>query len=300
MSDGQRRREFLATLGTASLGYSLSVDASFASAETSEARERTIQEVIDLILAAAGGARREDTVDTVKAGDPSQKITGITTTFLATHEVIRRSIDLGANLVITHEPTFYNHLDKVDWLKGDPIYEAKRKLIEDHKVVVWRFHDYWHLHRPDGVMTGVLKELGWESYADPERKGLCVIPRAPLHKLVTLLKEKLHARTAVLVGDPFSSVSRVGLVLGAAGGTAQIQALERWNLDALVCGEINEWETSEYVRDAIDQGKNKSLVMLGHVNSEEPGMKWLVEWLRPRVPGTQVTHVPAGDPFRFL
>jgi hypothetical protein len=28
-------------------------------------------------------------------------------------------------------------------------------------------------------------------------------------------------------------------------------------------------------------------------------MAWLVEWLSPLVPGVTITHVPAGDPFRF-
>jgi hypothetical protein len=53
------------------------------------------------------------------------------------------------------------------------------------------------------------------------------------------------------------------------------------------------------VRDAIDQGQKKALIILGHANSEEPGMKWLVNWLQPRLPDVRVTHLPAGDPFRF-
>jgi hypothetical protein len=29
-------------------------------------------------------------------------------------------------------------------------------------------------------------------------------------------------------------------------------------------------------------------------------MAWLVEWLAPLLPGVPITHVPAGDPFRFV
>lgn len=29
-------------------------------------------------------------------------------------------------------------------------------------------------------------------------------------------------------------------------------------------------------------------------------MHWLVDWLRPRVPGIRIHHVPAGDPFQAL
>ena len=38
----------------------------------------------------------EGSVDVIKAGDPSQPVTGIVTTFLATHEVLQRAVDLGA------------------------------------------------------------------------------------------------------------------------------------------------------------------------------------------------------------
>jgi putative NIF3 family GTP cyclohydrolase 1 type 2 len=260
---------------------------------------RTIKEAIELIVSAVPGAPLEKTVDTVKMGDVSQILTGIATTFLATYDVIRRSIELGANLVITHEPTFYNHQDEVGWLETDPVYEAKRKLIRDHKIVVWRFHDYWHLYRPDGILTGVLRELGWEDYVDSKSASTCVIPPVSLSELVQLLKDRLRIRKVSVIGDSGMTCRRVGLLLGASGGRNQILAFEEKRLDVLLCGEINEWETSEYVRDAIDQGQKKALIILGHANSEEPGMKWLVNWLQPRLPDVRVTHLPAGDPFRF-
>jgi putative NIF3 family GTP cyclohydrolase 1 type 2 len=68
---------------------------------------RTIQNVIDLIIASVPGAPLEDSVDVFKCGDPAQKVTGIVTTFTANMHVLRKAVDLGANLIITHEPTFY-------------------------------------------------------------------------------------------------------------------------------------------------------------------------------------------------
>jgi hypothetical protein len=87
---------------------------------------------------------------------------------------------------------------------------------------------------------------------------------------------------------------------GAAGGRRQIGTLRPEGVDVSICGEINEWETPEYVRDAVAQGKCKGLIVLGHGNGEEPGMAWLEEWLRPRFPDIPITHVPTGDPFHFL
>ena len=260
----------------------------------------TIQNVIDAILQAVPGAPLEETVDTFKSGDPSQDVTGIVTTFLASYEVIQRAIDLGANLIITHEPTYYNHLDEVDWLKSDPVYQAKRRLIDENQIVIWRFHDHWHIHRPDGILTGMIKELGWEDWADAENLIIYHIPPTTLRSLGSSLKKKLQIRTVRVVGDLEMTCCRVGLLLGAMGGRPQIDFLGQGEVDVLICGEIHEWETAEYVRDAVAQGKGLALVILGHANSEEPGMKWLVEWLQPRFPGIAITHVPVGDPFYSL
>jgi putative NIF3 family GTP cyclohydrolase 1 type 2 len=262
--------------------------------------EQTIQDVIDTIMASIPGAPREDTVDTVKSGDPSQPVTGIVTTFIATCRVIERAIELGANLIITHEPTYYTHRDEVAWLEGDPVYAFKRDMLESNGIVVWRFHDYWHMHRPDGIMTGVLKRLGWEAYTDPGQRGRCTVPATTLSELVTTIKERLGIETVRVAGDPSMPCRRVALFVGAVPGEMQVQALGQKEVDVLVCGETQEWTACEYVRDAACSGVQKALVVLGHANSEEPGMHWLVEWLRPRVPDVAITHVPAGDPFRYL
>jgi hypothetical protein len=87
---------------------------------------------------------------------------------------------------------------------------------------------------------------------------------------------------------------------GAAGGRNQITMHQQHDPDLMICGEVAEWETSEYIRDARLMGLQKSLIVLGHAVSEEPGMEWLVGWLTPKVPGTKVTHIAARSPFSFM
>ena len=79
----------------------------------------------------------------------------------------------------------------------------------------------------------------------------------------------------------------------------QIGWIQQYQPDVFVCGELNEWETSEYIRDALYQGKKISLVVLGHAVSEEPGLEWLVPVLHEKVPGIPVTHIPSGDAFSW-
>jgi putative NIF3 family GTP cyclohydrolase 1 type 2 len=285
----------------------------------------TISDVIDTVLSAVPGAPFPDTVDTVKSGDPSQPVAGIVTTFLATMEVIERAAALGANLIVTHEPTYYTHLDTTEWLQGDPVYAAKAELLARHGIVVWRFHDHWHAHRPDGIFTGVVRALGWESAVvrpdpwlvsgdgpgklsaiglgwavDPERSTLCAIPAIRLDELAELLKERLGIAGVRVAGPANLLCRRVSLLPGSPPGQIQMVALGRDDVDVLVTGEINEWEACEYVRDANRAGRPRGLIVLGHAVSEEAGMGWLAEWLRERVPGVPITHVPTGEPLRTM
>jgi len=260
----------------------------------------TIQEAIDAILAATGAAPLADTVDTAKTGDPSRPLTGVVTTFMASAAVLTRAAELGANLVIPHEPVFYNHRDETDWLADDPVYRAKRRLIDGHGIVVWRFHDYWHRTRPDGILSGVLPRLGWRREGEHERP--CIVPIAPLTlaDLAVQLKARLGAAAVRVTGPDDLVCRRVGLLVGAPGGRAHIAALGRDDVDAVVCGEINEWEACEYARDATFLGRPRGLIVVGHANSEEAGMAYLATWLRPHLPGLPITYVPAGDPLRTI
>lgn len=259
----------------------------------------TIQDVINLIMEEIPGAPWEPTVDTVKSGDVTQPVRAVLTTFLATQRTIDYAARHGVNLIITHEPTYYNHLDETSWLENNPVYQKKRKTLEDNGIVVWRFHDYWHAHRPDGVATGVLKRLGWEAYAQPDQSQICQIPSVPLGELSRFMKDRFGAERIRVMGSADMPCSRVGLLVGAASGQRQIEMLSE--VDVLVVGEVREWETTEYVRDANWQGdRQMGLIVIGHALSEEPGMEWLAEWLTPRLPGTIVVHQESGDPFYFV
>ena len=92
----------------------------------------TVQEVIDTILKAIPGGSISQTVDTLKAGNGNEPVTGIVSTMFATVEVIRKAVDLKANFIIVHEPTFYSHTDETSWLESDRVYGFKRDLLQIH------------------------------------------------------------------------------------------------------------------------------------------------------------------------
>ena len=82
------------------------------------AQPLTARQVIDRIKANVGVPWTEPTVDTIKAGDPETPVKGIALTMMATLDVLQRAAAAGQNLVITHEPTFYDHLDPTEGLVG--------------------------------------------------------------------------------------------------------------------------------------------------------------------------------------
>ena len=94
-----------------------------------------------------------------------------------------------------------------------------------------------------------------------------------------------------LLGRPGTICRRVALMVGAPGARWHIDALGRMDVDVAICGEIDEWDTNEYVHDAIHLGKNKALLVIGHAASEEAGMAYLAEWLRERVPGVPIAQM---------
>ncbi len=259
----------------------------------------TVQQVIDLILKSIPGVPFKQTVDTIKAGDPNQPVTGIVTTMFATVDVIEKAARAGANFIIAHEPTFYNHQDDTKWLENDDVYQYKAALLKKYNIAVWRFHDYIHAHKPDGVMMGVLTALGWEKAMDPQKPYLINIPSASLGAIIDLTKKKLNIAHVRYVGDKARPCSRIVMIPGSAGGKTQINALATEKPDLLIIGELEEWETSEYVRDMRASGSKTSLLVLGHIVSEEPGLEWLAKWLQPQIPSIKVTHIPSGDAFSW-
>ena len=266
--------------------------------QTTQDNGWTVGQIMDLFVKEVPGAPFSETVDTLKAGNRDIKVTGIVTTMFATVDVIRKAISLNANFIIAHEPTFYNHLDNTQWLSNDPVYQYKAGLLKQHNIAVWRNHDYIHRLTADGVREGVVKLLGWEKFQGSNPRIFEMDPIS-LRALVADVKKKLGIPTIRYIGALSDSCKKVLLMPGASGGQNQIAAIGREKPDVVLCGEISEWETAEYVRDARSKGDKLSLIVLGHVASEEPGSKFLADWLKENVKGVPTTHVPAGNSLMF-
>ena len=235
-----------------------------------ENRKPTAREVVAAIQEHVGIPWQKETVDTFKAGNPDTPVTGIAVTMMATMDVLERAAAHGQNLVITHEPTFYNHLDRPEGMEeSDEVWKEKRAFLLKHGMVVWRFHDHWHRRKPDGILAGMVRAMGWEKYQQEENPYLFTMPERTLEALAAEVAKKLGSPVVRVVGERGMKVTRVAFSPGSAGFVRETHALEMDNVEVLLVGETREWETVEYAADAASEGKRKALVVIGHVPSEQ-------------------------------
>lgn len=258
----------------------------------------TAGQVIDRIKANVGIPWRAQTVDNIIAGTADTPVKGIATTMMATLDVVKRAAAAGKNLVITHESTFFSHQDRVDQFQQDTTYQHKLDFLNNNKMVVFHFHDHWHGLKPmDGIATGMIRELGWQKHNDPQNFRQFTFPGIPLAKLARELETKLKIRTMRVVGDPKLPIKRAMASWGNCSLFPGVPFLSRPEVDVLIIGETHEWELVEYAQDMISSGQKKALIVLGHVVSEQAGMKYCADWLKGFVTEVPIEFIAAAEPF---
>ena len=273
----------------------------------------TVQQIIDVVIRKTGLAPLpgNQTCDHLMTGSMDQEVHKIVTTFMATVDVIRKAIELGADMIITHEPTWFTGHDTTEWLQEDPVYLEKQRMISEAGLAIWRFHDHMHMAAEDGIYRGFDHKLGWKGYRLPdgpaeERFGAnYVIPQVTLAELAKEFKQKLDMDVVQIVGDPNMTVRRVGVMVGGGAlglGVEErpMQVMRKKALDVAICGDIVEWTLSAYIRDAAALGMNKGMLVLGHERSEEMGMEFLGDWLKDVLGDMEIVFVDSKEPFKYL
>jgi putative NIF3 family GTP cyclohydrolase 1 type 2 len=222
----------------------------------------------------------DKTVDTFKAGDPQTPLKGIATCMFADMQTLKKAVAQNCNFIITHEPVFYNHLDNTETFQNDPVYKEKMQFIKQNNIVIFRFHDHIHSTEPDGISTGMIDKMELKKYAVNGSLTFFELPEKTLAGFALELKDKLGLETIRIIGQPDMKFTKVAFMAGAPGGQRHIEMLRNPDVEVLIAGEAPEWEIYLYANDAVEQGKNKAVIFLGHVKSEEAGMKYASEWLQ--------------------
>ncbi len=261
---------------------------------------KTADDVVQLLKQNVTCKWADQTVDTFKAGDPTTEVSGIAVCMFADMKTLKKAVKQKCNFIITHEPIFYSHTDETTSLTNDPVYLEKAKFIADNKLVVFRFHDHIHRTNPDGIYEGMLNKLDWKKDAVNGSTTLFQFKENTLESFAKELKTKLDLNSIRLIGDPKMIFTKVGFSVGAPGGSSHIRMLRNREIEVLVAGEAPEWETYSYANDALEQGKKKAVIFLGHIKSEEAGMEYCAQWLETFVKDVPIYFIENDSNFMEL
>ena len=253
----------------------------------------TARQVTDRIRDKSGIPWRETSIDGFKAGGPDAMVTGIATAVAATVDVLRRAAAAGRNLVVVQEPTFYTPAEDGGNRAADAVYLAKKALVDEGHLVVWRFSEHWNARKPNEPVSALANALGWSAYRQPDGDALYRIPEMRLDAVVEHVRTRLHVRGGLRwIGRPDMRVTTVLLSPGTTDLPSTVARMPR--ADVLLAGEPREWEAVPYVLDA---GTQKAVVSVGRIVSLEPGAAACASWIRSFTPELPVETIAIGDPY---
>lgn len=268
-----------------------------ASPAIAQAKTLTAGDILARMRTSIGTQWSEGGVDRFIAGSADMPVRGVGTTMMATFDALKAAVAQGVNLIITHEPTYWSHQDRLDQLQDDPLYKKKLAYIQAHGLIVYHFHDHWHAKRPiDGINFGMARKMGWAGYRDAANSRLYNIPATTLADLMRSFQSRLEDRTLRAIGDPALAVSKVVTSWGNCSSFPGIPYLDS-EADVLVIGEAQDWDLVAYAQDLSAAGRKKGLIVLGHVLSEQWGMEFCADWLKELVKEVPVRFLPLIEPY---
>jgi hypothetical protein len=280
----------------------------------------TAQQLIDRIHQHAGAGWPRNASAGLKAGSPDTPVRGIVSTSMATVEVLRQAVKSGANLIFTCEPTFFGvnegapqaprtqapvmaqaggqpqggPLRQQGVASTDPILLAKKALIDQNGLVIYRIGDHWTAG--EDLSLALAAAMGWASNRSADDPLRYTIPARPLGAILADIRQRLGARGGLrVIGDSRTVIQRVAVLPGLRPLPDLLKYLPQ--SDLLLLGESRDWEGPEYASDADFAGLKKGYAQIGRVVSEDPGMAAFSTWVQTFVKEVPVQTIPATDPF---
>jgi putative NIF3 family GTP cyclohydrolase 1 type 2 len=179
---------------------------------------------------------------------------------------------------------------------SDPVFAGKNAFIAQHKLVVFRLTQHWNQRTPDPRASGLAAAMGWAKYRIGDDALRYNVPAITLEALAGQLKKTLGTRGGIrAIGDRDLMVRKIGLLPGYTLIKDAIAMLP--NVDAIITGEVQEWESATYAQDVAFAGLRKGFISIGRVVNEAPGMQVCADWLKTIVPEVPTRFIAAGDPY---
>ena len=248
-------------------------------------------ELREYLLSRAPWVDRASTVDTIKAGDPHRQVETVGVGWMATIENLRAAVELGCELFITHEPTFWQHEAPEDRFRRVPPGTAKTELLEATGLVVLRCHDVWDSWPDIGIRDSWARWLGLTdlvAQGDHPWHAMYAIEPTTLRRFAQHVADRiapLGEDSVSVIGAPERVVSRPAIGVGCGGPDKDMVDL---GADVLiVCYDgASYWATRERLAEL-----GAAVITVEHGTSEMPGMMSLAEYLRQTFPELTVHYL---------
>jgi len=258
------------------------------------------REILEHFLSRAPWVDRARTVDRIIVGDPEKEVGRCVVTWIGSFAAVRAAAKRKADLLIVHEPTFWDHWDRSPETR--PACAEKLSYIHEHGLVILRNHDCWDGWPEIGIPWAWAQFLGLEGKPVATGPGRYQqrydIEPVPFGKFAA----KVAERTATIgepmveaVGDPRKRVSKIGIGTGCYCNV--LKFIEVGCDCCIVCddGANFYWEGVQFAED-----RGVSVITVNHGTSEEPGMVTLARYVKEHFAGVKTDHLTQGCRFRLV
>ena len=236
----------------------------------------------------------ENTCDQFLHGDPDTEVRGIATAWIPTNEALLQAAKQGINLFITHEPAFYPNY------QGDASVEAlaeqKRKLMDEHGIVLLRCHDTWDRMPEVGIPDAWATFLGFETEPRPIESfyKICLVGECSVEELARSIVEKVRTlgqEVVLIFGDRKKEVSRMAVGTGAI---TNLLTMHKLGADVILATDdgFNYWSGGLWSADS-----DVPLLVVNHATAELPGMQTMAGYLSEKFSDIPVEYLPVAFPY---
>ncbi len=255
-------------------------------------------EIIEKVFTFGKDFHYEVTCDTLKSGSADKEVHKLAVNMNPTVDVIKKAHAWGADMLITHEPLYYNHMDEHS---SEAVECEKRALLESTGMAVYRFHDHPHRHKEDMIATGEFRSMGLDgelTYTDifDLVRFKLNTPMTPV-ELAKHIEATLNLKHVRIAGTRDEKCTNITACFGAPGD--QMGEFTRDECEILIMGETCEWCMAEYARDASQLGRKKALIVLGHAGSERAGMEYITDCFKELLPDLEIKYFETDEVYTY-
>ena len=251
-----------------------------------------INEIIKHLESQGTWVNWDQTRDIVYFGETDKEITKVGTCWVMTNNVIKQAIDKGINFIITHENPFYHMTTSPNQIAKASI-DAKKKLLQEHDITVYRCHDVWDKIPHVGVADVWARKIGY----DFKRDTASYLQHASLIEPTTVNDLALRVAKALkedgedgvyVFGDTTKKVYEIGMGTGAA---TDIFGMLKEKCDVCIVADdgINNWYQAQYSVD-----NDLPLIVVNHSGCEIAGLKEMAKYLSEIFKDVSIEYLDEG------